>query len=262
MTDLTKDHGFKREWRYVVFKMKDLHKYCTPSQLSWINDIGDCIASGRYADGKPPFNAVVVEEDWPEFEPTWAAIEARMSGFEAPPQGRPKLTDEFCGKHLETLATKHPSLLVRQLAQRLIDVRTTELHERIAELEAENARLRINDTQQVPTQEPVAWMHRVTGIIFHSCPIDAEQDEFIPLIAAAAPPDAAAQIAELEKSEHEWRQKAKDYEQYAGQLLDRFQELEAAARALIERWDTPLWKDAPATAKCINSLCAAIGEKE
>ena len=41
-------------------------------------------------------------------------------------------------------------------------------------------------------------------------------------------------------------------------------ELVSAARAVVERWDTPLWKDAPATAGFINrlrdALPPAIGE--
>lgn len=35
----------------------------------------------------------------------------------------------------------------------------------------------------------------------------------------------------------------------------------AAARAVVERWDTPLWKDAPATAGFINRLRAALSSE-
>ena len=35
-------------------------------------------------------------------------------------------------------------------------------------------------------------------------------------------------------------------------------ELVSAARAVVERWDTPLWKDAPATAGFINRLRDAL----
>ena len=41
-----------------------------------------------------------------------------------------------------------------------------------------------------------------------------------------------------------------------------------AAKAVVDRWDTPLWKDVPATAQYINALRAEIaaapkrGEKE
>ena len=35
----------------------------------------------------------------------------------------------------------------------------------------------------------------------------------------------------------------------------------AAAQAVVERWDTPLWKDAPATAGYINALRAAVAAR-
>ena len=35
-----------------------------------------------------------------------------------------------------------------------------------------------------------------------------------------------------------------------------------SAKAVVERWDTPLWKDAPASAVLINQLRAAIEEAE
>lgn len=70
---------FKREWRYVVFKIKDIHAYLSDAQIEAIKTAGETIAAGRSIAGKLPFNAVVVEQDWPEFEPTWNAIEARMT---------------------------------------------------------------------------------------------------------------------------------------------------------------------------------------
>jgi len=70
---------FKREPRYVVFKIKDLLACCSEEQLAELDCIGMDVSKHRREAGKPPFNAVVVEQDWPEFEPTWAAIEARMT---------------------------------------------------------------------------------------------------------------------------------------------------------------------------------------
>ena len=37
--------------------------------------------------------------------------------------------------------------------------------------------------------------------------------------------------------------------------------LREAAQAVIDRWDTPHWKDVPATAEYIGRLRAALGEK-
>jgi hypothetical protein len=70
---------FKREPRYVVFKLKDIKKYLHPMDQQILMELGNRIAKGRREDVKPPLNAVVVEQDWPEFEMVWAAIEARMT---------------------------------------------------------------------------------------------------------------------------------------------------------------------------------------
>lgn len=69
---------FKREPRYMVLKIKDALAYLSACQLDRLQEIGEAIAAGRAADGKLPLNAVVVEQDWPEFDPTWAAIELRV----------------------------------------------------------------------------------------------------------------------------------------------------------------------------------------
>ena len=73
---------FKREPRYVVFKIKDIHAYLPPHLVEAVKYAGETIAVGRACEGKPPFNAVVIEQDWPEFEMVWAAIEKRVSGDE------------------------------------------------------------------------------------------------------------------------------------------------------------------------------------
>lgn len=80
---------FRREPRYVVFKIKDIQAYLNIAQIDALQTAGETIAAGRALEGKPPFNAVVVEQDWPEFEPTWAAIEARMTGA-AGTAGKPR----------------------------------------------------------------------------------------------------------------------------------------------------------------------------
>jgi len=74
------DAPIVREPRYVVFKITDIHLYLNTAQIDALQSAGETIAVGRTLGGKPSFNAVVVEQDWPEFEPTWAAIEARMKG--------------------------------------------------------------------------------------------------------------------------------------------------------------------------------------
>lgn len=43
-------------------------------------------------------------------------------------------------------------------------------------------------------------------------------------------------------------------------LMAAAPDLLAAAIAVIDRWDTPLWKDVPATANYINVLRAAVAK--
>lgn len=63
---------FEREERYIVFKVKDLSQH----KLGWVRDV-------IRLNGIPTVDAVVVEADWPEYEPTWAAIERRVTGAPA-----------------------------------------------------------------------------------------------------------------------------------------------------------------------------------
>lgn len=78
MTAMNEERAaFERETRYIVIKRSDLAKLdqaglLRPESLDGLVDI-----CGRL----PPREYVVVESDWPEFQPTWAAIEARVSGL-------------------------------------------------------------------------------------------------------------------------------------------------------------------------------------
>jgi hypothetical protein len=70
---------FAREPRYIVLKITDMEKYLNKVEQANVLAYGSIIGSGRASDGKPPFNAVVVEQDWPEFDMVWEAIEKRMT---------------------------------------------------------------------------------------------------------------------------------------------------------------------------------------
>ena len=72
---------FARETRYVIFKLNKLN----PKQLARLNDLLN--VSGPDGDALPTVECVVVESDWPEYGPTWAAIEARVTGLSAPSHG-------------------------------------------------------------------------------------------------------------------------------------------------------------------------------
>ncbi len=71
---------FRRETRYVVLKNADIMQCLTINELIELRRIQARVAEHRTAIGKPRLECVVVEKDWPEYEPTWKAIEARMMG--------------------------------------------------------------------------------------------------------------------------------------------------------------------------------------
>ena len=71
---------FTREARYAVLKSADVMKCLTVSELIELRRIQAKVEEHRAEIGKPPLDCVVVESDWPEYEPTWKAIEARMTG--------------------------------------------------------------------------------------------------------------------------------------------------------------------------------------
>lgn len=72
---------FKREARYIVVKLSDMEiAGLSPSEIESFNRVCDRVALARVAMGKPLLQCVVVEKDWPEYEPTWDAIESRMTG--------------------------------------------------------------------------------------------------------------------------------------------------------------------------------------
>ena len=70
---------FIRESRYLVLNFKHTHKYLTEEELYILTILAQKVNEGRRWDHKPVIKCVVVESDWPEYEPTWKAIENRMN---------------------------------------------------------------------------------------------------------------------------------------------------------------------------------------
>jgi len=71
---------FKREYRYQVIKLSDLERTPLSSkQKQTLLEVIQRVHDQRVSDGKGGLECVVVESDWPEYEPTWKAIEKRMS---------------------------------------------------------------------------------------------------------------------------------------------------------------------------------------
>ena len=73
---------FRREERYIVFKVSDLGNSLKGDE---IRRLAREYAEHRRRLGKKPLECVVVEKDWPEYEPTWRTIEARAIGAQSAP---------------------------------------------------------------------------------------------------------------------------------------------------------------------------------
>lgn len=71
---------FNREMRYLVFKHKDVFYYLTREEQAFLFEMAQKITQGRVEDAKSDFECVVVESDWPEYEPVWKMIEQRCGG--------------------------------------------------------------------------------------------------------------------------------------------------------------------------------------
>ena len=80
---------FIREERYLVFKLSDVEEHFTPGEKQQLARLVEVQRVGREEAGKPLLRCVVVESDWPEYELTWRAIEARMTGAQLAPSVPP-----------------------------------------------------------------------------------------------------------------------------------------------------------------------------
>jgi len=76
---------FTREDRYIVFKLSDVERYLIDVDRVHFVMMKNEIDAGRDCANKPPFKGLIVESDWPEYEPTWKAIKARVTGAQPAP---------------------------------------------------------------------------------------------------------------------------------------------------------------------------------
>ncbi|UVL22430.1 hypothetical protein [Pseudomonas donghuensis] len=65
---------FKREDRYIVIKRSDLKNVPVNYRSHLVDPMFSLLAH------LPHRECLVIESDWPEYEPAWAAIEARVTG--------------------------------------------------------------------------------------------------------------------------------------------------------------------------------------
>lgn len=70
---------FTREPRYVAIKITDAKSALTQAEITILNTITAKVEQWRHTHGKTSLQGVFVEHDWPEYDPTWAAIEKRMT---------------------------------------------------------------------------------------------------------------------------------------------------------------------------------------
>ncbi|MDF3932773.1 hypothetical protein [Pseudomonas citronellolis] len=92
--------AFQREDRYIVIKRKDIESILysdrpDPESACAVVDLK--IALEKLTPSLPPREYVVIESDWPEYEPTWRAIEARLSGQQADGAQGDLKPCPFCG---------------------------------------------------------------------------------------------------------------------------------------------------------------------
>lgn len=71
---------FVWEDRYIVFKISDVVEHLTITERLHLERLYEIQRVGRREAGKSALECVVVESDWPEYESTWRAIEARVTG--------------------------------------------------------------------------------------------------------------------------------------------------------------------------------------
>jgi hypothetical protein len=75
----------QREDRYIVIKKSDIESAIQSEDLTkqeaWnLKTIARLVDHGRESRGKQRLECVVVESDWPEYEPVWNMIAARVDG--------------------------------------------------------------------------------------------------------------------------------------------------------------------------------------
>jgi len=73
----------ERENRYLVLKKHDLDMALSvvdPEVKRGFERVVEAVEILRKFREAQPLDCVVVESDWPEYEPTWQAIEKRVDG--------------------------------------------------------------------------------------------------------------------------------------------------------------------------------------
>lgn len=65
--------------RYVVVKVDHAEQALSREELRTLYGLGQKVYNWQHKQGKPAFECVVVEHDWPEYEKVWQMIEDRVA---------------------------------------------------------------------------------------------------------------------------------------------------------------------------------------
>ncbi len=84
---------FKRERRYTIFKHKDIEQYLTESEIETLMALDSKINFARQQEGKPLRTGLIIESDWPEFEPVSHMLEGRVASEQRAKEAWEKLKD-------------------------------------------------------------------------------------------------------------------------------------------------------------------------
>lgn len=87
--------AFHREERYIVLKITDIDKSLSDAEVDTLRGICNKVEKYRGESGKRQFECVVVESDWPEYEPTWKSIEQRITNSKVKEKAQPQAPEGY-----------------------------------------------------------------------------------------------------------------------------------------------------------------------
>lgn len=93
-----------RENRYLVLKRTDIRSSLTQAQGKMLESLAGMVEEGRSDAGKPQLQCVVIESDWPEYEPVWNMLQRRVDPL-LPPSPRQKSAALDLLQHHATVMT-------------------------------------------------------------------------------------------------------------------------------------------------------------
>ena len=72
----------KLENRYLVLKRSDVEEYLNEGEKVTLSVLCERVSDGRRNEGRPSIDALVIESDWPEFNPALEMLLNRVDNNE------------------------------------------------------------------------------------------------------------------------------------------------------------------------------------